>query len=41
VNGERITGPRSLVHGDEIRIGPARLVLHLTAADSATLTAKV
>jgi DNA-binding winged helix-turn-helix (wHTH) protein len=39
VNGERIEGPRSLVDGDEIEIGPARLVLHLAAADSATLTA--
>lgn len=39
VNGERIASPRRLVHGDEIRIGPARLTLHLAAAQSATRTA--
>jgi hypothetical protein len=39
VNGERIHAPRVLADGDEIRVGPACLILHLTKADGATLTA--
>lgn len=38
VNGERLEGVRRLGHGDEIRIGPARLTLHDPAAHAATLT---
>lgn len=37
VNGERLTTRRQLAHRDEIRVGPARLVLHIAPAD-ATLT---
>jgi len=37
VNGEILTAPRQLAHLDEIRIGPARLVLHIAPA-GATLT---
>jgi DNA-binding winged helix-turn-helix (wHTH) protein len=37
VNGEALTTQRQLAHRDEIRIGPARLVLHLAPA-GATLT---
>lgn len=37
VNGEALTAPRELAHRDEIRIGPARLVLHIAPA-GATVT---
>jgi DNA-binding winged helix-turn-helix (wHTH) protein len=39
VNGERISGPRTLADGDEIRVGPARLILYLGTGGSATVTA--
>ncbi len=38
VNGEPISAPRQLVPGDEIGIGPARLVLRLAAGDASTVT---
>ncbi|MBP1633543.1 MAG: tolB protein [Acidobacteria bacterium] len=38
VNGERITAPRVLADGDEIRIGPARLIVYLATPAAATLT---
>ena len=33
VNGERLEGPRRVSHGDEIRVGSARIVLHEVARD--------
>jgi DNA-binding winged helix-turn-helix (wHTH) protein len=36
VNGERVTGARLLQQGDEIRVGPFRLILHVAGIDSAT-----
>jgi len=38
VNGERVHGARVLAHGDEVRVGPARLILHSAPASRATLT---
>lgn len=37
VNGDRIEGVRQLGDGDEIRVGPACLILHATRDDSTTL----
>jgi pSer/pThr/pTyr-binding forkhead associated (FHA) protein len=37
VNDDRIDGVRRLVDGDEIRVGPARLILH-AGRSAATLT---
>jgi DNA-binding winged helix-turn-helix (wHTH) protein len=38
VNGERLAGLRRLVHGDEIRVGSARIVVHDPPEHAATLT---
>ena len=38
VNGERLDGVRRLVHGDEIRAGSARIVVHDPPEHAATLT---
>ncbi|MCX6545607.1 MAG: FHA domain-containing protein [Acidobacteria bacterium] len=38
VNGERVEGLRRLLHGDEIRIGAAVIVVHDPPEHSATLT---
>jgi len=38
VNGERLAAARPLAHGDEIRIGPARLILHDSPDPTATAT---
>lgn len=38
VNGDRLEGTRRLVHGDEIRIGGARLTLHDSSDHAATRT---
>ena len=38
VNGERITAPRPLAHGDEIYVGPVRLIVYLSSSESPTLT---
>jgi DNA-binding winged helix-turn-helix (wHTH) protein len=38
VNGERLEGPRRVSHGDEIRVGSARIVLHDAPEHTATLT---
>ena len=38
VNGERLAGLRRLVHGDEIRVGSARIVVHDPSEHAATLT---
>jgi DNA-binding winged helix-turn-helix (wHTH) protein len=38
VNDERVHGTRVLAHGDEVRVGPARLILHSAPASRATLT---
>jgi DNA-binding winged helix-turn-helix (wHTH) protein len=39
VNGVRIDAVLRLTHGDEIRVGPARFILHTTSAGDRTLTA--
>lgn len=39
VNGVRISETSRLAHGDEVRVGPARFVVHTTSADKRTLTA--
>jgi pSer/pThr/pTyr-binding forkhead associated (FHA) protein len=41
VNGERVTAARPLAHGDEIRIGPAKLILHDSPDPTATATDRV
>ena len=41
VNGERLAAARPLAHGDEIRIGPATLILHDSPASDATATDRV
>ena len=40
VNGTPITGRARLRDGDEIRVGPAVLVVHASPADTGTLTAR-
>jgi len=39
VNGARIDAVSPLVHGDEIRVGPARFVVHAASAGQLTVTA--
>jgi DNA-binding winged helix-turn-helix (wHTH) protein len=39
VNGARIDAVSPLAHGDEIRVGPARFVVHAAPADQLTITA--
>jgi DNA-binding winged helix-turn-helix (wHTH) protein len=41
VNGERLAAARPLTHGDEVRVGPAKLVLHDSADSTATATDRV
>lgn len=38
LNGERISSPQPLRNGDEIRVGPARLVVYTDAAATITLS---
>lgn len=38
VNGARLTGASPLVHGDEIRLGTLRLVVHVSTGQTATRT---
>ena len=38
LNGERISGARLLRQGDEIRIGPCRLFLHINSVETETVT---
>jgi len=40
VNGTALSGRATLCDGDEIRVGPAVLVVHAAASDTVTLTAR-
>jgi S-DNA-T family DNA segregation ATPase FtsK/SpoIIIE len=39
VNGQRLDAPATLTNGDEIRVGPARLVVRTTAVMESTVSA--